>query len=288
MDEKIRGDSIPNEFVESVKARIYERARSPFIGAFVIAWFFINFRVIYALISAETYADAFEIIDQKIWTSHAQTAFYALLLPAIYVFLYMLVVPVLERWAVTLWTQGKLKVRSARVAAEDGAMVDAKTIKDYERHIQVLNSQNDSRIVQIREENAKEAEELRRRAEYCRERACESLIPENDARRLLQNMRPVDRTIIWLSNSHSSGPGGSANTAPVLENLRIFHPDFPARQFYETISFLSKECYIKQSLPDVVVDTSYSLSVRGNDLVRIMREIGLVPKAPDQTGQQSA
>lgn len=282
MNDKKRPDSMGEEFLESVKARIYERAKSPFIGAFFLAWLFINFRVVYALITASTYAEAFEIIDQKIWVGPIQVAWYAFVLPALSVFVYMLIVPILERWAVTLWARGKLRVREARVAIEDGAAADTKTIEDYEKRIQSLESQHESRVQQVRKEHSKDTEELRRRMDYYRERACESLIPENDARRLLQNMRPVDRAILWLSSSLSSGPGGAANTAPVLENLRVFHPEFPERSFYEIVSFLSRECYIKQDLPDVVLDTSYSLSARGNDLVRIMREIGLVPRAPDQ------
>jgi len=88
---------------DSVRDQLYARSKSPLVGAFAIAWLAINFRAVYAVVTSDTYAEAFTVIDTKVWYDLCSAILFGIALPAATAFIYLYVVPKLERFAVGIW-----------------------------------------------------------------------------------------------------------------------------------------------------------------------------------------
>lgn len=269
-----------DDVVGAVKERLYERAKSPFIGAFIIAWMAINFRAIYALLMARSYTEAFQIIDNKIWSTPIIAAWLTIVFPALSVFLYLYFVPIFEREAIKLWINGKLKVSSARISIEEAAPLENKSIEQYADHISELNSKFKGQLTTLRIENADAISALKRELEIMRERYCESLIPEGEIKNALSNMTETDRDILWVASRLQAAPNNIVTSKEMLGILQSLREDITERVVSQSVYSLSMHGLIKQDFKGPTLDAVISLGARGRDLAIKMEAAGLSPKLP--------
>lgn len=263
---------------DAVKERIYERAKSPFVSAFIIAWVAINFRTIYALITSESYSEAYRIIDLKVWSGPIETVSMVFIFPIASTFIYLAAVPLLEEIAVKLWARGKIKVRTARASVEELAALDGESIKYFTSHISLLKQENSSAISQLRSEHQNETQKIKDRLEYLRNKNCESISTQEDVRRTLHNMSEIGRDILWICNNIQAQKRNMISSRYIFDEINKMHPDISLREVNQTITYLSAECYIAQEIGDIIADVSFQLSVRGNNLAEVMIAEGIIPK----------
>lgn len=269
------------DVVEAVKERLYERARSPFVSAFIIAWTAINFRAIYAFIMSESYSEAFQIVDVKIWSSPIITIWLVLISPILSVFLYLYLVPIFEREAVKLWANGKLKVRDARIKIEESASLDIKSIDQYTAHISDLNTQFSSQLATLKSEHSETLSSLKRELDSMRNRYCDSIIPEEDIKSSLSNMTETDRDILFVANRLQPAHNNIVNPKDLLSAIKSIRTDITEREVSQSVFTFSMYGLIKQDLKGPSLDTAISLSTRGKNLALRVEAAGLSPKPSD-------
>ncbi|HET8667608.1 MAG TPA: hypothetical protein VFM10_06475, partial [Terriglobales bacterium] len=263
----------------AVKERIYERAKSPLISTFIIAWIAINFRAIYAFLTSKGYSEAYRIIDLKVWHGPLETIGMVFAFPMASAFLYLAVVPKLEEVAVRLWANGKLKVRSARALVEDGASLDGDSIRQFSDHIGSLEKDFLARIEAARSEHSAEMSRLNEKIRRLREMNCEAVFPEDRAKSTLHNMSEMHRDVLWVLNEVHRAQGNILSARKVFDAFQAIHSEAKFREFNQILSYFSSECLIGQEIGDIVKDANISLSVRGKGLADALRSEGLTPKA---------
>lgn len=269
-----------SDVIGAVKERLYERAKSPFVGAFIIAWIAINFRAIYVLLKSNSYTEAFQIIDVKIWSSPTVTAFSTIVAPTLSVFLYLYFVPILEREAVKLWANGKLKVSNARTFIEEAAPLERKSIAQYTHHISEMNSEFINQLKALRTEHTETVESLKRELDSMRDRYCDSLIPDEGIKNILSNMAETDRDTLWAANRLQTAPNNIVASKDLLNSLQSFRKDVTERAVSQSIFSLSRHGLIKQDFKGPTLDTAISLGARGRDLAIKIEAAGLSPDHP--------
>lgn len=265
-----------HELKDAVKERIYERAKSPFVSAFIIAWAIINFRVIYTLITSDGYVEAYQIIDSKIWPDFIAKFSMALIFPMLSTFLYLLGVPYLEEKAVRIWMRGKVRVRNARDSIEETVTLDAKSIKDYENQIALAEQENLSKLSQLSLEHNNQASKLINSINILRNKNCRSIHLNEDAKQALHNMNEIERLVLSISNRLQKNHG-SIDSNILFEEIKKIHPDTSRRIPNQIIRNFSSECYINDTFEEVLTSVTYTLSERGRNLVDVMVNEGFIP-----------
>ncbi len=107
-----------NDLTKDIKAQLYERARSPLTGAFIISWIAWNFRPIAIFFSNLT-------LDEKLvrWDAFYSGAYvpylYGLIFPLATSALFILLYPFPAKWAYHYWHWQHIKIKKIQQQIED-------------------------------------------------------------------------------------------------------------------------------------------------------------------------
>lgn len=230
------------------------------------------------MLKSESYADAFGIIDTKIWGDPLTTIWYTLFAPLFSVFAYLYAVPVLEREAVKLWANGKVRVQQARLAIEEGAPLESGSIEHYKNIISDLNSNFEQRHSSLMEANSTEMAALKREVEFMRNRVVDSLIPESDMRNILQSLDELCRDILWVANKIQGAPNNNIDSNKLLIAIKSIRNEVTDREISQAVYTLSVYGFIRQDFRGPTLHANISLGARGSDVAKKMEFLGVSPK----------
>lgn len=85
-----------SDILNSIKATLYDRISNPLVGAFFVSWIIWNYKFVWVLFSASTFAEKFQYIDVELYPTVIHMLGYILLAPAVFTYLYLYQLPKLS------------------------------------------------------------------------------------------------------------------------------------------------------------------------------------------------
>lgn len=129
------------QFLNSIKAVLYERTASPLFGAFVVSWLAWNYRAITILLSELPVLSKLSYIQTTLYPSWEFSIAFLLALPLLTSLLYLFLLPYPARFVHKFWRERQKELRDDRLAIEKATLL---TVEESRRIRQnVLDVQTD-------------------------------------------------------------------------------------------------------------------------------------------------
>ncbi len=121
-----------DEVTKEIKAQLYERARSPLFGGFVIAWAMWNFPSIVALFSSMDFDKKVEFW-REFYSGRWEAVFKLVIYPVLSAAVFILVYPFPARWTYHYWHWQHTKLKAIQQRIEDETPMTQAEAKELRR-----------------------------------------------------------------------------------------------------------------------------------------------------------
>lgn len=133
-----------DDIATSVKAILYDRAKSPFWGAYAISWLVVNFQFLLVLFSDNDLRERLEILSY-VYTSPLKTVLY-FLIPVLAALFYILLWPRLDKHLISCWARLQKEVAGARMRAEGIQPMDPEVARELRALAGKERAESDAQI----------------------------------------------------------------------------------------------------------------------------------------------
>lgn len=134
-----------DEIIKSVKANLYERATSPLLGTYVVAWCFWNFRFLLVLVSAAPYDQKLDYIQTHFFPdywSYTHVFGVPLATTVLLIFAY----PYPARFVYWFWRVQQKKLKEIRQKIEDETPLTQEEARQLRSQLWNLQTERDNEI----------------------------------------------------------------------------------------------------------------------------------------------
>lgn len=108
-----------DDLTKSIKAQLYERASSPLLASFGIAWLGWNYRFVIVLLTSGSYSEKFTYIDANIFPSWQQILLNGALYPMVTALLMLFVYPHPAKFVYRYWRERQRELKEIQKQIDD-------------------------------------------------------------------------------------------------------------------------------------------------------------------------
>ena len=112
-----------SDIINSIKAQLYERATSPLISAFVMAWLLWNYRFVMVLFSSKSVGTKLAIIDQDYFATNLDLFLRGFAFPSLTAVLFLLIYPWPAQWIYGYWRKRQEALKGIRQEIENQTLL---------------------------------------------------------------------------------------------------------------------------------------------------------------------
>ena len=136
-----------DDLTKTVKAQLYERASSPLLASFALAWAAWNYRFVIVLVSSMTAHEKFQYIDNHLYQGFGEIALRGALYPLLTSLLLIFVYPIPAKYVYEYWRKRHRELKEIQqriddetpLTKEDAREIRREAIKattEYERELE--------------------------------------------------------------------------------------------------------------------------------------------------------
>lgn len=134
-------DTVLDDLTKTVKAQLYERASSPLLASFALAWIAWNYRFIIVLISSMAAHEKFQYIDNHLYQGYWEIALRGALYPLITSLLLIFVYPIPAKYVYEYWRKRHRELKEIQQRIDDETPLTKEDAREIRREAMKATSE---------------------------------------------------------------------------------------------------------------------------------------------------
>ncbi|MBP0049837.1 hypothetical protein H9C73_13980 [Marinobacterium sp. AK62] len=200
--------------INAIKATLYDRLHSPFLGSFSIAWSIINYKTLLIIFSSLSVREKIKYIEDI--PSDEKFIFY-FTYPLLVSFFYMFIFPYAERFMYGVWRDHQNKLKDIKIKKDEVKALDEDEARDLKRHHLDLMKGYDESYAVLRSDNENAKTELEEQNSIIKKMKMDLEAKNQEVYKKDEDIEALNKFILSLKDENKKLSGLIEIQSPIVE-----------------------------------------------------------------------